>query len=481
VTLLERPDLEDLTPPEIEVLFGEARQRRRRRRLFASGGLVVALSLVLLLGLTSGMIGVPSHSPMVRRPASPLRITAQRNPSSGVTTAYVVDVAGLVPVDLGTDRAGQPITIPGFSFSGSYSNVAIAPDGTTAYVVTSPTPTHAGPDMRGPALVTINLLTRRVVGRISFLASAVQPGQDGPEASFYIDELAITPNGRTLLVADAGDNALIPIDVATHNVGDPIALPPERPRYSLISNAAEPNYSPRSPAPITDLVVNPDGRTAYLIDGYAVVPVDLVQGRAEEPITGFDGPQQMAISSNGRTAYVTNPYCWEIINSGQCEKPPTHPISEPNGRIQLASVGSTVSVVDLADNRVVRNINLGKWANPMAVALSPTGSILYITFGKYGTKGAEVAELEAPSGKTTARIPIGLGSPNTGSDLIAISPDGNEAFVSGFDVVTPGPDGPVVFRGVVPINLRTRDADRPISFGVPVTYGLSTGSVLFGK
>lgn len=82
MTLLERPDLEERTPREIEVLFKEARRRRRRRRILASGGLVVALALVLVLALTSGMISTPSHPPTARGPASPLPGTGQRHPSS---------------------------------------------------------------------------------------------------------------------------------------------------------------------------------------------------------------------------------------------------------------------------------------------------------------------------------------------------------------------------------------------------------------
>ena len=152
----------------------------------------------------------------------------------------------------------------------------------------------------------------------------------------------------------------------------------------------------------------------------------------------------------------------------------------PNGHIQLAAVGDHVSVVDLADNRIIRNIDVGKWADPTGVALSSTGSTIYLTFGRYGTSGEVVAELNASTGQTIARIATGVG-PNAGSDLIAVSPHANEAFVSGFDVVTPGPDGPVVFRGVVPIDLRSGRADRPISFGAPVAYGLSTGAVFFGQ
>ncbi len=468
------------TAPDVEVLFKEAKRLERRRRIL--GGIVaIALVGAVLLGVLLSSGGTPSTKSLPPKTGNGSRPPVSLSPR--VTTAYVVDASGLVPVNLATNQAGPAITIPGFSYSGSYSNVAVAPDGETAYVAIAPVPSHAGLDLAGPALVSIDLLTRQVEGKISFPASAVQPGQMGPQASFYIDALAITPNGRTLLVADAGDNALIPINVATHAVERQIALPKELPQSSLIksSSLAGPTYSPRSPAPISDLVVDPNGRTAYVVVGYAVVPIDLLNGRAERPITGFDGPQQMAISSSGKTAYVSNPYCWEIIKTGRCQAPPTRPVAEPNGYVQLAAVGDQVSVVDLSHDRIVRNINVGKGAEPEGVALSPTGSTLYITYGKYGRNGEYVGVLDSFTGKTVSLIKANLESPNTGTSHIAVTPDGNEAFVSGFEAITPGPEGPVVFRGVVPIDLRAEVAGRAISFGAPVQYGLSTGKVVFGQ
>lgn len=466
--------------PDVEVLFKEAKRLERRRRLLA-GVLAIALIGAALLGVLLSSGGTPSTKPSPPKVGDNPRPPVSRTPQ--VTTAYVVDAAGLVPVDLAINQVGPAITVPGFSYGGSYSNVAVAPDGKTAYVVTTPIPSHAGIDIAGPAVASINLLTKQVEGKIAFPASAVQPGQSGPQPSFYIDALAITPNGRTLLIADAGDDTLIPINVATRTVGRPIALPEEQPLSSLIksSSSASPNYSPRSPAPISDLVVSPDGRTAYAVDGYVVVPVDLVKGRAEKPIKGFDGPQQLAISPNGMTAYVTNPYCWEIIKTGQCQTPPARPIAEPNGDIQLAAVGDHVSVVDLSHDRISRNIDVGKEAEPEGVALSPTGSTLYITYGKYGQDGERVGVLDPFAGKTVSLIHDSLRSPDTGSSQIAVTPNGNTAFVSGFEVITPGPDGPVVFRGVVPIDLKTGVAGAALSFGAPVKYGLSTGKVVFGQ
>jgi DNA-binding beta-propeller fold protein YncE len=471
-----------LAPADAEALFKEAKRIERRRRLFKA--LLVIVLIVLAGGVLVGILlrsgPNPRRSTSTANARAPRRFPVRR--ASNVTTAYVVDAGGLVPVDLSTDRAEPAVQIPDFSFTGGWSDLAVSSDGRTAYAVTSPVPSRAGLDLAGPSIVSIDLLTRRIEGRISFSASAVQADLPGSQASFYIDALAITPDGRTVLVADAADNTLIPIDVASHRVGHPIALPSQRSLSSPIGTDRSPGYYPRAPAPISDLVVSPDGRTAYVVDGYAVVPVNLVDGRAEKAITGFDGPQQMTIASDGKTAYVTNPYCWEVIRTGQCQGPPRHPIAEPNGRIQLAAVGDHVSMVDLSNDRIVRNINVGKWSEPQGVALSPSGSTLYLTYGKYGRSGDYVGVVDPLTGKTVARIADGLGSPNGGTDQVVVTPNGREAFLSAFQVVTGfGPTGPVVFRGVVPIDLRTGVAAKPISFGAPEPSWLSTGAVIFGQ
>jgi DNA-binding beta-propeller fold protein YncE len=471
----------DSATTDEQALIEEARRRQRRRRRLIAGIVVLVALVAIGFGLwrsrSPNATAPPpqrvDHSAPSSRPL-PLRNTS-------VSTAYVVDAAGLVPVDLVNDHVGATVKVAGFSFSGSSSNVAVSPDGTTAYVVAAPSPAQPGTLLRGPAVVSINLVSRRVSGRIPFRATAVEPGQSGPGPSFYVDGLALTPNGRTLLVADAGDDELIPVDLDTRTIGRPIRLPKELPQDSLISTILGPVYRPRLPAPITDLAVSPNGETAYVVEGYVVVPVDLSHGRAERPITGFDGPEHIAISPDGTTAYVTNPYCWEVLSTGQCESPPKKAVREPNGHVQLAAVGEHVSVVDLVHRRISGNIDVGRGAEPEDVAVSPDGSTLYLTYGKYGTKGRFVGVVDASTRKTLASIDEGLASVDQGAGLIALTPNGQEAMTSAFEVITPGPEGPVVFRGVVPINLRTRRAGRPIGFGSPVTYGLSTGRVVFGQ
>ena len=307
------------------------------------------LSGVVLLALVGVALGydLTDGKPQPTRPLDvrtlPPRTLAPTDLSA--TTAYVADASGLVPVSLATGQVGPSIAIPGYDGT---ANLVAAPNGQTAYVVSLPTPAHPATDESGPALVPVNLLTRRLGQPIDFRATAIQVDSALSQPMFELAGLAITPNGRTVLVADEADHSIIPINVVTRQVGQPIVLPVERTISSLIrAPLSGPSYTPAQPAQFGDIAVNPDGKTAYVSDGYSVIPVSLTRHRALAPITGFDAPSMIAVSPGGRFAYVTNPDCWEEISTGDCIATPRTPVVEPNGKIQLYAGGQFVSVVDL--------------------------------------------------------------------------------------------------------------------------------------
>lgn len=408
----------------------------------------------------------------------PLRTIGPKNISA--TTAYVADASGLVPVSLATGHVGPSIAIPGYDGT---ANLVGAPNGRTAYVASLPTPAHSGIDESGPALVPVNLLTRRLGEPIDFKATAIEVDGAPSQPMFDLAGLAITPNGHTVLVADEADHSIIPINVVTRQVGRPIVLPVERVVSSLIRTPqAGPSYIPMEPAQLGDIAVNPDGKTAYVSDGYGVIPISLTRQRALAAITGFDAPSMIAVSRGGRFAYVTNPYCWEQISTGDCLATPKHPVLEPNGRIQFYAGGQFVNVVDLKANKIVGSIDVGKRSQPTGIAESPDGAKLYVTFGEFGQRGNEIAVINTRTDTVETSINDGIPlSRIEGADDIAVTPDGKEAFLSSFAVVTPGPYGPMTLRGVAIVDLESSTANRAISFGTPVSYRTSTGPVAFGR
>ena len=79
-------------------------------------------------------------------------------------------------------------------------------------------------------------------------------------------------------------NAVTPVDLTTRRAGPPIPV----------------GTRPQA------IAVTPDGRTAYVANSGSgtVTPIDTATGRAGTPIRAGTGPPAIAISPDGRTAYV---------------------------------------------------------------------------------------------------------------------------------------------------------------------------------
>jgi YVTN family beta-propeller protein len=88
--------------------------------------------------------------------------------------------------------------------------------------------------------------------------------------------LAITPNGRTAYVANAGDGTVTPISTATNTAGKPIRV----------------GHTPRA------IAITPDGKTAYVVNNGSgtVTPISIVTDRADQPISVGLYPVAIAIA-----------------------------------------------------------------------------------------------------------------------------------------------------------------------------------------
>ena len=168
------------------------------------------------------------------------------NPTS--TMLYALVPGGVIPVDTAHARAGAEIPT-GLSVSSVYSphGLVVTADGSRIYVVG-----QGGTDFGGRVLpiVTTTGATLPPTGFDRF-------GIADPAA------VAVTANGGTLLVADAANNWVNPIAVATFATpADPARLP-QRSGGSVASGTQHP----------TDIVIGPGDTGAFLVDGFnAVIP-----------------------------------------------------------------------------------------------------------------------------------------------------------------------------------------------------------------
>jgi DNA-binding beta-propeller fold protein YncE len=332
---------------------------------------------------------------------------------ASATAAAVVVVAGGVPSLTGV-------------FGGPPASAPRAPANPFAYVATS-----AG------TVVPISLRTGKAGAPIKLTVHGNYP-----------QAMAITPDGKTVYVATSGGD-ITPISTATDKAGKPIR----------VGNQA------------TSITIAPDGRTALVTLGNGVVPINLGTGRAGKLIK-IDNLGQLILAPGGKTAY-----CTSMAPVGAQDEISRIAISAGTGRlltpiklgirdgyptaITLVPASRTGYVVfepagigmkseaadvqfDLANGTVSRpipeNYDLG-------IDVPVAGATAFI-----GASHQALLEVDLASG--TAHGPIAL--PEQASGPITMAPDGRTAYIVADQT-----------GDVIPLNLRTGIAGKPLKWGQP--------------
>jgi YVTN family beta-propeller protein len=155
----------------------------------------------------------------------------------------------VIPIDTATGVAGAPI----WGVGRQPYQIVITPDGTTAYVVAADS----------NSVTPINIKTDTAGKEIKVPTTYGSTGH----------VLALTPNGRTLLVL--GPNSVTPVSTVTNKAGKPIKL-----------------------SGPSDIVITPNGKTAWVIAGdNTVIPISIASDKAGKPVKVGPGPDAIAIKS----------------------------------------------------------------------------------------------------------------------------------------------------------------------------------------
>lgn len=341
-------------------------------------------------------------------------------------------------------------------------------------------PVHAGPQGDGTSITPVGWRVTPV-GRQTTLGSL-------PTAS------ALSPDGRLLLVLDAGDHpyqALQVVDTATGTVRQTIPYLTPAAVYAGVAFGPDGRHAYASGggseiihtydvsggrlsegAPITlpttnpagekvnlypaGLAVTPDGRRLVVADQLADAAsvVDLTTGQVTTVAVGHR-PYGVAISPDGRTAYVSDQGADTVTELGIGSGAPvvagsvtvgTHPnrmvVDPRTGTLYVAnSESDSVSVVTAGAHRPVRTIDLAPYpgapvgSNPDGVALAPDGRTLYVA----NSGDNDVAVVSLPAGRVTGAIPTGWYATS-----VAVAPDGRTLYAtSGKGLgAGPNPNGP---------------------------------------
>jgi DNA-binding beta-propeller fold protein YncE len=221
----------------------------------------------------------------------------------------------IVPVHLESLTVGTPISVGGHPFE-----IAIAPNGKTAYV----------PDSSSSTIDVVNLITDSVEAPITGIADPHQ--------------IVISSNGQRAYVSAGGITvrpSVVPIDLSTGRILAPIAL--EAHGFGDVPGS---------------IVVSPNGRTVYVtfaptVSGAQVSVLSTVRNKVIARLGYFSLPIGIALASSTHTLYVLNTAPSEIIGNG-------------GGIVE----GNALVPIDLDRGRIEKPISVP--ATPRSVGIAPS-------------------------------------------------------------------------------------------------------------
>jgi len=375
---------------------------------YASVLLSRSLTLLIIAGSGSG-----AH-------AAPAVVAADR---AGPVTVYVANVLGntVTPIRAASNKAGRPIRVGRVP-----QQIVISPDGHTAYVLADREIGKPSP----ATLTAIRVATNRPVKTLT----ACRNGHGGAV-------MAITPDGKTVYVACAAANAVIPVHTRSLALGRPI-------RVSYPS----------------DIAVTANGRTVYVANGDrdTITPINSARGKAGRPIKVGGFPAAIAITPDGKTVYVvtTNDLVTPVRTATNAPGKPIRVAGAfaiaitPDSATALVlcvpgpdSYQGYVVPIRIATDTRGKPIKVG--ILPQQIAITPDGERAYVTNSDSDTvTPIRIAARRAGKAIRAGKVPSEL----------AITPDGKTVYVVD--------SNPFAAHGsVMPIRVATNTAGRPITVG----------------
>jgi YVTN family beta-propeller protein len=275
--------------------------------------------------------------------------------------------------------------------------------------IAGPAGGHSAPPALGPAEHAVYAVDESA-GKVMRVApdgsTLIRTGPLGP---FTVGprSLALSPDGKTLYTVSEklAGGVVTPVNISAGTVGR---------RIKVGKDAVA-------------IAVTPDGKTAYVANFYSgtITPIDLTRGVAEPPIRAGALPRAIVIAPDGRTAYVLN-------------------------QVTHDSRRGSVTPVNIATGKPGRPILVG-W-NPVTMNLTPDGTTLLVAEVRTSSprEMGSVTPVDIATGTAGKPIPVAQPSPWG----FTFTPDGRTAYLPNWESDT-----------VTPISLATLTAGKPIKVG----------------
>lgn len=157
--------------------------------------------------------------------------------------------------------------------------------------------------------------------------------------------------------------------------------------------------------------------------------VNISNNTVVKTITVGTFPYGVAVDQPGKFVYVTNSGSNSVsvistaTNAVVATIPVTSPMDlalSPNGKVAYVSSGSGLAVINTATKKVTTTIPV---TNPIGVAVNPIGTFVYVVSSSAGN----VLAISTLTNSVVATIPVGTDIPIG----VVISPDGSTAYVTG--------------------------------------------------
>jgi DNA-binding beta-propeller fold protein YncE len=377
--------------------------------------LVVASATIASAGNPTGTGALTVINTSTNLASTPIKVDADPvalGVSSNGATAYVV---GASNDDTGAPGALIPVSTSTDAVGKTVKvpnpiGVAVPPSGNTVYVL-------GGFDAASQPVGTPSDLYRvdtatGAIGKVIKVAS-------NPS------EIAVTPNGRDVYVLGASE--VTPVVTATFAAEAAVKLT------------------------ATGIAVSPNSNTAYFLDpgNLEVVPLVTASDTRGKPIgTGPYVPAALAVSPNGQELYV---------------------VGTPDAALGQGLHDAALLIFNTATGTLHKTVNLGpsSEANGWAVTLTPNGQMAYALGYAKTSSQALVVAVNTATGVAGSPIHVGFNS-----STVVASPRG--AWVYVLDAGTPpGSSGPKSAGSVVPIDVSTGKAGKPIPL-VPYAQVMAT-------
>lgn len=354
---------------------------------------------------------------------------AVRQAVARLTAGPKLDGTAITSQGWGVAPAGQQVALGDKPYA-----LALSPDGKTLLVSNDGYGTQS--------LMVLDRATGKVLQTIPYAK---------PQALYL--GLAWSPDGQHVYAAAGANNKLRVYAVQGQQLTEqaPIALP--------TTNGAK----RVDPCP-AGLAISPDGKTLYVADnlGDALSIVNLTTRTVTATVAVGRNPYAVLLTQDGRSAVVSNwgEQSVSVVDlathTARALTVGTHPnalaLNMQHSEIYVANGDSdTISVLDANATRVMRTIALAPrpgalvGCSPNALAVAPDGSTLYVA--NAGNNDVAVIYLVGPSaGRLASRLPpldtvAGLIPTAWYPTSLALSPDGNILYVANAKGLGAGPNG----------------------------------------